>query len=84
MAASKLWMKMKTLSCMEDMMKTLKVNGMHCGHCKAAVEEAAAKISGVANPQVSLEDKELRFEETGPVDMQALKTAISNIGFDPE
>ena len=54
---------------MEDMMKTLKVNGMRCGHCKAAVEEAAAKISGVANPQVSLEDKELRFEESGPVDM---------------
>ena len=65
-------------------MKTLKVNCMRCGHCKAAVEEAAAKISGVDNPQVSLEDKELRFEETGPVDMQALKTAISNIGFDPE
>ena len=65
-------------------MKTLKVKGMRCGHCKAAVEEAAAKISGVANPQVSLEDKELRFEESGPVDLQALKTAISNIGFDPE
>ncbi|MCB6541726.1 Copper chaperone CopZ [uncultured Desulfovibrio sp.] len=65
-------------------MKTLKVNGMRCDHCKAAVEEAAAKISGVANPQVSLEDKELRFEESGPVDLQALKTAISNIGFDPE
>lgn len=69
---------------MEDMMKTLKVNGMRCGHCKAAVEEVAAKISGVANPQVSLEDKELRFEESGPVDMQVLKTAIINIGFDPE
>ena len=55
-------------------MKSLKVNGMRCGHCKAAVEEAAAKIAGIANPQVSLEDK----------DMQALKTAISNIGFDPE
>jgi copper chaperone CopZ len=69
---------------MEDTMKSLKVNGMRCGHCKAAVEEAAAKIAGIANPQVSLEDKELRFEETAPVDMQALKTAISNIGFDPE
>ena len=59
-------------------------SAMRCGHCKAAVEEAAAKISGVANPQVSLEDKELRFEESGPVDMQVLKTAIINIGFDPE
>ena len=65
-------------------MKTLKVNGMHCGHCKAAVEEAAAKVSGVANPLVSLDEKVLRYEENGPVDMEALKTAISNIGFDPE
>ena len=77
-------MKMKTLSFMEDMMKTLKVNGMHCGHCKAAVEEAAAKVPGVANPLVSLDEKVLRYEEDGPVDMDALKTAISSIGFDPE
>ena len=77
-------MKVKTLSFMEDMMKTLKVNGMHCGHCKAAVEEAAAKVPGVANPLVSLDEKVLRYEEDGPVDMEALKTAISNIGFDPE
>ena len=77
-------MKVKTLSFMEDMMKTLKVNGMHCGHCKASVEEAAAKVPGVANPLVSLDEKVLRYEEDGPVDMEALKTAISNIGFDPE
>ena len=65
-------------------MKSLKVNGMHCGHCKAAVEEAAAKVQGIKNPEVSLEEKLLRYEETGPVDMQALRTAISDIGFDPE
>ena len=50
-------------------MKTLKVNGMRCGHCKASVEEAAGKIAGVKNPQVDLEAKELRFEESAPVDM---------------
>ena len=69
---------------MEDTMKSLKVNGMRCGHCKAAVEEAAAKIQGVRNPQVNLEEKVLQFEEAGPVDMQALRSAISDIGFDPE
>ena len=41
-------------------MKILKVNGMRCGHCKAAVEEAAAKIPGVSNPVVDLDAKELR------------------------
>ena len=44
-------------------MKILKVNGMRCGHCKAAVEEAAAKIPGVSNPVVDLDAKELRYEE---------------------
>ena len=38
-------------------MKILKVNGMRCGHCKAAVEEAAAKIPGVSNPVVDLDAK---------------------------
>ena len=65
-------------------MKTLKVNGMRCGHCKASVEEAAGKIAGVKNPQVDLEAKELRFEESAPVDMAALRSAITNIVFDPE
>ena len=57
---------------------------MHCGHCKASVEEAAAKIPGVSKPEVDLAAKELRFEESGPVDLEALKTAIRDIGFDPE
>lgn len=65
-------------------MKSLKVNGMSCGHCKGAVEEAASKIAGVKNPLVDLDEKVLRYEEDGPVDMEALRTAISNIGFDPE
>jgi len=54
-------------------MKILKVNGMRCGHCKAAVEEAAAKIPGVSNPVVDLDAKELRYEESAPVDEAALR-----------
>lgn len=69
---------------MEDNMKTLKVNGMSCGHCKAAVEEAAAKVPGVSKPQVDLAARELRYEESAPVDAAALKQAIRAIGFDPE
>ncbi|MGE9984558.1 heavy-metal-associated domain-containing protein [Desulfovibrio sp. SGI.169] len=65
-------------------MKTLKVNGMHCGHCKAAVEEAASGVPGVSAPEVDLAAKELRYEESAPVDLDALKSAIRDIGFDPE
>lgn len=65
-------------------MPVLKVNGMRCGHCKAAVEEAAAKIPGVSGPEVDLQAGELRFEESAPVDMAALREAIADIGFDPQ
>lgn len=65
-------------------MKILKVNGMHCGHCKAAVEEAAGKIPGVSQPEADLAAGELRYEEAAPVDQEALKQAIRDIGFDPE
>ena len=62
-------------------MKILKVNGMRCGHCKAAVEEAAAKIPGVSNPVVDLDAKELRYEESAPVDEAALRKAIGDTGY---
>lgn len=65
-------------------MKVLKVEGMRCGHCKAAVEEAAAKIPGVSQPVVDLEARELRYEESAPVDEAALRQAIFAIGFDPQ
>lgn len=65
-------------------MRTLKVNGMHCGHCKAAVEEAAARVPGVSAPEVDLTAKVLRYEESTPVDVEALKAAIRDTGFDPE
>ncbi|MBQ3060155.1 MAG: heavy-metal-associated domain-containing protein [Desulfovibrio sp.] len=65
-------------------MKILKVNGMRCPNCKAAVEEAAGKIAGVASAQVDLAAGELHYEESAPVDVAALKAAIENIGFDPQ
>ena len=65
-------------------MKVLKVNGMHCGNCKAAVEKAAAAVPGVSKAEVSLEAAELRYEESTPVDVADLKAAIENIGFDPQ
>lgn len=64
-------------------MSTLHIDGMHCGHCKNAVEKAAAAVAGVLNPTVDLANKQLHFEESAPVDMDTLKKAVRDIGFEP-
>ena len=40
-----------------DMKKILKVEGMTCGHCKAAVEKALKAVDGVEDAVVSLEER---------------------------
>ncbi|MDR1658816.1 MAG: cation transporter [Desulfovibrio sp.] len=65
-------------------MKTLVVKGMHCGHCKAAVEEAAGRIAGVANALADPARGILSYEEAAPVDERALKKAIEAAGFEVE
>jgi copper chaperone CopZ len=63
-------------------MKKLNVTGMHCGHCKAAVEEAAGKVSGVRNPVADPAAGLLIYEESAPVDREDLKKALQDTGFD--
>ena len=65
-------------------MPTMKVNGMHCPHCSAAVEKAAAGVAGVINPRADLEKAELSWEEESPVSLVSLKNAIRIAGFSPE
>ena len=65
-------------------MPTMKVHGMHCPHCSAAVEKAAAGVAGVVNPKADLEKAELTWEEDGHVSLPSLKNAIRAAGFNPE
>ncbi|MDR2054318.1 MAG: heavy-metal-associated domain-containing protein [Desulfovibrio sp.] len=65
-------------------MKTFVVKGMRCGHCKAAVEDAAAGIAGVADASADPARGILSYEEAGPVDVHALKKAIEGAGFEVE
>ena len=39
------------------MKKVLKVEGMMCNHCKAAVEKALNGVDGVVSTEVNLEQK---------------------------
>jgi len=59
---------------------TLKVTGMTCGHCVAAVTRALEQVPGVDSAEVSLEER--RAVVTGPADPQALIDAIREEGYE--
>ena len=63
-------------------METMKVSGMSCQHCVASVTEALEKLEGLSEVKVDLSAGEVSFKNNG-VERQKIKTAISQIGFDP-
>jgi copper chaperone len=63
-------------------MKTIKIEGMTCEHCVMAVTKALVDIEGTKNVKVDLEKGEARFEETSPVDMDAVKKNIKEAGYE--
>jgi copper chaperone len=62
--------------------KTLKVPDMSCGHCKAAVEGALNKITGVeySKADVGKGTVEVSYDE-GKVSTEELKGAIEGTGY---
>ena len=64
----------------KTMTKTIKIEGMSCGHCVKAVEKALNAVDGVTGVQVSLEEKEA-VVECAVVSDEALKAAIVEADF---
>lgn len=65
----------------EPKMETvIHVNGMMCGHCKAAVEKACKAVPGTEDAQVDLEKKQVTVRGTASV--EALKQAITDAGYE--
>ena len=64
----------------EKQMETvLKVEGMMCPHCKAAVEKACKAAEGAADAVVDLQAKQVTV--TGQASVSALKKAIEDAGY---
>ena len=63
------------------MKKIIKVDGMHCNHCKMRVEKALKGLSGVTSAIVNLETKTAEIESTSEIDDNLINTAIDDIGF---
>lgn len=65
------------------MEKKMLVEGMSCNHCKASVEKALKGVPGVADAQVSLEEKTATITLTQDVADQQLMDAVSAADFTP-
>ena len=60
------------------MVKTMKIEGMMCGHCEAAVKKALEAIDGVASAEVSHTDGTAVVALSKPVENAALRKAVED------
>ena len=58
----------------------IKIEGMSCGHCKAAVEKALKAVAGVETAVVALEKKQAVV--TGNAVMEAMREAVEDAGYE--
>ena len=63
------------------MIKEIKIEGMHCPNCVAAVKRELESLEGVTHVDVSLEDGQAIVEVEEIAD-ETLQGAIEDIGFD--
>ena len=66
----------------ETNMITMKIEGMMCPHCQAAVTKALNAVEGVTKTEVSLEDKAAYVEAGEGVSRDALKKAVADAGYE--
>ncbi|MGN0164079.1 MAG: heavy-metal-associated domain-containing protein [Candidatus Ornithomonoglobus sp.] len=60
--------------------KVVRIDGMHCGHCKNAVEKRINKIDGAA-AVVNLRKNIATVTMDREIDDQAIKNAVTDAGF---
>ena len=63
------------------MIRTIKIEGMHCMNCVAAVKRELEALDGVTKVDVSLEEAQAIVEVENVAD-ETLQEAIEDIGFD--
>ncbi len=64
-------------------MTRIKIKGMTCQHCVAAVTKALSRIDGITDVRVDLEKGETAYEATKPVDMAMIRQRIQEAGYFP-
>jgi len=62
---------------------TLAVSGMTCMGCVASVKRVLGGLDGISNAEVTLSPAQaIVTYEAGKIDLQTIKTAISDAGYD--
>jgi Cu+-exporting ATPase len=67
---------------MENLTRTMKIEGMSCGHCTARVKKALEGIDGVASAEVSLDEKQAVIRLDKEVPNQILAQAVKDADYD--
>ncbi|WMJ78129.1 MULTISPECIES: heavy metal translocating P-type ATPase [unclassified Sedimentibacter] len=65
-----------------EMNKVMKIEGMSCGHCKAAVEKALKAVDGVESAEVNLAEKKAHVILAKEVSSEVLSKAVTDAGYD--
>jgi P-type Cu+ transporter len=65
-----------------NMKKTMLVEGMSCGHCKAAVEKALKSLDGVENAVVDLDKKVAEVTMNKELSKEELSKVVTDAGYD--
>ncbi|MFC4803861.1 copper ion binding protein [Filifactor villosus] len=65
------------------MKASIEIKGMSCGHCVQAVTQALKSVEGVKFAEVDLAENKAEVEyDESVVSLEALHSAIENVGFD--
>lgn len=64
------------------MIKTVKIEGMSCGHCTARVSVALMGLDGVENAEMSLENKTAVLTLSKDVSDDIIRETVDDTGFD--
>ena len=60
----------------------LKISGMHCEHCVAAVKQALENLPEIAKADVNLKKAEARIRLNGDLNEEKTRQAIQEAGFE--
>lgn len=63
--------------------ETVRVEGMHCGHCEIAVQDAIRKLPGVKKAKASKRKKQAVIEyDESLVTLAQIVEAVGSIGYE--